>query len=106
MKTQVTFLKSIALVGVATLLMSSCGSKLYSYRKTVRVKSTLATAQPKPAQTKIYMTIKEVKPEVVTTTANAELNVDQNTIYNITKPIPEKEVAAAATTNMNRATIR
>jgi hypothetical protein len=92
--TSLTF-KCVTIIGIATMLLSSCGNKLYSYRKTVRVKSEVTKVQPKPSEAKIYITVQEVKPTRVVSkpTSMVELNVDENTIYNTTKPLPEKEVA-------------
>ena len=88
-------IKSIAIFGVAVLLLSSCGNKLYSYRKTVRVKSTITKGQPKVGQPKAYITVQEVKSTkpLAKPTSMLEMDVEENTIYNTTKPLPEKEVA-------------
>lgn len=87
--------KSVAIIGIAVLLMSSCGNKLYSYRKTVRVKSNVTKGEPKASQPKVYMTVQEVKSNrpPIKPTSMVELDVEENTIYHTTKPIPEKEVA-------------
>ncbi len=87
-------LKSVAGIGVVLLLLTSCGSKLYSYRKTVKVKSELTKVQARPSGTNIYITVQEVKAPKSILQADAELSVEENTIYDTTKPIRDKAVAS------------
>ncbi len=77
------------------ILLTSCGNKLYSYRKTVKVKEAVVKNEPSLAGTKVYMTVKEVKSGKASlkSTPSAMLNVNQNTIYYTTKPVSEKEEA-------------
>jgi hypothetical protein len=87
-----TLLISCALV----ISLSGCGTKLYSFRKTVKVKSTVASTQKYNGATRAYFTV-EAQP--ATTEANASVNVTPNTLYLTTKPVPvakKKKLSSAS----------
>lgn len=97
MKTQkITSLLSILII-LSTL--TSCGSKLYSYRKTVKVKDPVAKRETVPGTTRVYMTIQEVKSPSKTNkpTSRAAVDVQHNTVYLTTKPVDAKEEASNIT---------
>jgi hypothetical protein len=93
-------MKNLFFILVAISILTSCGNKLYTYRKTVKVKEPVATSHPK-----VYITVHEVKPPATKnskpTSANYNLKVNQNTVYTASKPVEvleaEKNIPATAT---------
>lgn len=97
MKTQ----KIISLLSllISLSMLTSCGGKLYSYRKTIKVKDPVAKRETAPGNTRVYMTIQEVKSSSKTNkpTSHAAIDVQHNTVYLTTKPVDAKEEASNIT---------
>lgn len=69
------------------LMCCSCGEKLYSYRKTVKVQDTeAASRQQKSSDTDHEDS--DIHPHHVSASAGAPLNIAPNTLYLTTKPVP------------------
>jgi hypothetical protein len=89
-------MKNLLIACALIISLSSCGGKLYSYRKTVKVKSTEASNKKYSGATRAYFTIVSA-PAAVSTSTNvpsatasaAPVDVTPNTVYLTTKPVEE-----------------
>lgn len=90
-------MKNLLIACVLMIALSSCGGKLYSYRKTVKVKSTEASNKNYNGTTRAYFTIVSAPAAANTTNAAnttasaAPVNVTPNTVYLTTKPVDEEK---------------
>jgi hypothetical protein len=91
-------MKNLLIICAIMISLSSCTGRLYSYRKTVRVKSTEASNQKHSGATRAYFTIVSAPAAAVSTTnvptttaSAAPINVTPNTVYLTTKPVPEED---------------
>ncbi len=94
-------MKNLLSLLVIVLFLTSCGNKLYSYRKTVKVKGESAKLEKRTSEPKAYITVKEVKPTAKAKTpkaTNPALDVNHNTVYLTTKPVQNAEESTTTTT--------
>lgn len=76
-------MKNLLIACALCISISGCGAKLYSYRKTVKIKSAEASGKRCPGAIKTDFTVK-TEPS----SASAVLNIVPNTLYLTTKPLP------------------
>jgi hypothetical protein len=69
------------------LMCCSCGEKLYSYRKTVKVQDR-ETISRQQKDTDTGNEEEDIQHHHVSASAGAPLNIAPNTLYLTTKPVP------------------